>query len=105
ELLCYVEGLVYHARAECEHGMLRQRIDAVLSEDARLEVEMVRRTMADVHRDEATLAANKRTLLELLRLRFKSLPPETELAIAETQDADQLAEWLRGVVTAKDLDA
>jgi hypothetical protein len=35
---------------------------------------MARRTLADVHRDEGALAANKRTLVELLRLRFKTLP-------------------------------
>jgi hypothetical protein len=68
------------------------------------EVDMARRTLADVHRDEGALAANKRTLVEQLRLRFKTLPAKTGQVIAATQDADQLAEWLRGVVTARDLD-
>jgi hypothetical protein len=104
ELLCYVEGLVYHARQGSEHSLLRQRIDAALRNDeTRLEVEMVRRTLADIHGDEARLAERKRTLLEQLRLRFKSVPVETEQTIEATQDAEQLAEWLRGVITARDL--
>jgi hypothetical protein len=114
ELLHYVEALVYHSRGMGEHGALRQRIDAALRHDEdRLEVEMARRTLADVHRDEGrdqgwregTLAANKRTLVDLLRLRFETLPAETEQVIEATQDPDRLAEWLRGVVTARDLDS
>jgi hypothetical protein len=57
--------------------------------------------MADVHR----LEERKRTLLDQLRLRFDPLPAEAEQAVEATQDADQLAKWLRGVVKAKDLDA
>src|SRR5947209_794753 len=66
---------------------------------------MPRRTMADVDWDLATLEERKRTLLEQLRLRFKSLSPEIEQVIKATQDADRLAEWLRGVITARDLAA
>jgi hypothetical protein len=104
ELLCYVEAFVYHAREVTEHGALRERINAALRNDeSRLEVDMVRRTLADVHRDEGRLegelAERKRTLLELLRLRF-SLPPEMAQAIEATQDGDQLAEWLRRFATA-----
>jgi hypothetical protein len=106
ELLDYVEALVYHVREASEYPMLYERIGAALRHDEdRLEVDMVRRTLADVHWEEATLAANKRTLLELLHLRFKSLSPEVEQAIRATQDADQLAEWLRRFATAKDLDS
>jgi hypothetical protein len=106
ELLSYVEAFVYHAREQSEHTTLRQRIDAALEDDeARLEVEMVRRSMADVHRDEITLAERKRTLVEQLRLRWAPLPAEVEQAIGATQDAEQLAEWLRRFVTARDLDA
>jgi hypothetical protein len=84
---------MYHSREGSEHQMLRQRIDVALRDDeSRLEVEMVRRTLADVHREEVTLAERKRALVELLRLRFKSLPAETEQVIQTTQDADQLAE-------------
>jgi hypothetical protein len=110
ELLSYIEGLVYHAREGTEHAALRERIDTALrDDDARLEVEMVRRSMADIHRDEArlegALAANKRTLLELLRLRWGPLPEETEQVIQATQDADRLEEWLRRFATAKTLNA
>jgi hypothetical protein len=71
--------------------------------EALQEVEVIRRTLADVHRDEAILAERKRTLLELLRLRSKELLAEMERVIEATQDADQLAEWLRRFATAKDL--
>jgi hypothetical protein len=105
ELLSCIEGLVYHARAGHEHAGLRERIDAALRDDEdRLEADMVRRSLADMHWEEATLAANKRTLLELLRLRWGPLPAETEQVIETTQDAEQLAAWLRGVVTAEDLE-
>src|SRR5689334_11829865 len=76
ELLSYVEGLVYHSRGHNEHQALRARIDDALRDDeARLGVEMVRKTLADVHRDQVTetvtrdvtLAERKRTLLRLLR--------------------------------------
>ncbi len=110
ELLCYVEALVYHSRETTEHEALRQRIDVALKNDEdRLEIDMVRRTLADVHRDEGrregVLAERKRVLLDLLRVRWAPLPTETEQAIEATQDADKLAEWLRRFATARDLDA
>jgi hypothetical protein len=65
--------------------------------------------MADIHRDEGrregTLTERKRTLLELLRLRWAPLPPEVVQVIQSTQDAGQLAEWLRSFATARDLDS
>jgi hypothetical protein len=70
---------------------------------------MVRKTLADVHRDEGrregALAANRRTLLRLLRQRWAPLPPETEQTIEATQDANQLDEWLLRFATAEDLDS
>ena len=70
---------------------------------------MVRRALADVHRDEGrregSLAADKRTLLRQLRLRFSPLPVEVEQAIEATQDADRLAQWLDGIITKPDLDS
>ena len=69
---------------------------------------MVGQTLADFHREqdrsEVRITDRKRTLLEQLRLRF-SLPAEVAQAIKATQDADILAEWLRGVATAKTLDS
>jgi hypothetical protein len=110
ELLAYIEALVYHARQAGEHATLRQRIDTALRHDEdRLEVDMARRTLADVHRDEGrlegALAADKRTLLNLLRLRFKSLPPQMEQTIQATNDPERLTEWLSRFATATDLDS
>jgi hypothetical protein len=110
ELLCYVEGLVYHARAAAEHETLRRQIDAAVRDDeGRLEVEMARRTLADVHREQASLEAvlneRKRTLLLQLRLRFKAVPPKIERTIQSTADSDQLEVWLTRFATAEDLDS
>jgi len=106
ELLCYVEALVYHARGQSEHETLRRRINAALSDDeSKLEVEMVRKTMAQAEGERYTLVERKRTLVEQLRLRFETLPAEVEQKIETTQDADKIAEWLRGIITARDLDA
>jgi Putative transposase, YhgA-like len=110
ELLSYVEGLVYHSRGSSEHNALRERINAALRDDeTRLEVEMVRRTMADVHREEGRLqgmlVANRRTLLDLLRLRYGAVPAAVEQTIQTTHDADRLTEWLHRFATATDLDS
>ncbi len=118
ELLDYIEALVYHARQPSEHALHRQRINAALRHDEdRLEVEMVRRMMPEIHREEGreegrregrlegALAADKRTLLEQLRLRFHSVPREVEQAVQATKDADQVTEWLRRFATATDLDS
>jgi len=105
ELLSYVEALVYHAREEAEHPALRQRIDsAVRHDEDRLEIEMTRRTLADVHREEGALAGMRQLLLELLRLRFGPLPPEMERKIETTQDPNQLTEWGRRFATTTDLE-
>ena len=81
---------------------------ALRDDEDRLEVDVVRRTLADVHRDEGrsegALKARRQTLLEQLRLRWGPLSAEIEQVIETTQDAEQLAAWLRGVITAEDLD-
>ena len=41
------------------------------------------------------------TLLEQLRLRFGSITSEVEQTIQASQDAEQLAEWLRRFANAK----
>jgi hypothetical protein len=106
ELLSYIDAAVYYWRGRSEHAFLRQRIDAALKNDeARLEMEMIRKTMAQAEAERYTLEANKRTLVKQLRLRFSSLPAEVEQTIENTQDAGKLAEWLNGVITAKDLDS
>ncbi len=106
ELLSYIDAAVYHWRGRSEHSFLRQRIDAALKDDeTRLEMEMIRKTMAQAEAERYTLEANKRTLVKQLRLRFPPLPAEIEHTIDMSQDADQLAEWLDRFATAQDLDA
>ncbi len=74
ELLDYVEALVYYARVPSEHAALHQRIDAALQHNEdRLEVQMARRMMPDIHREEGALADRKRTLLEQLPAAFRGV--------------------------------
>jgi hypothetical protein len=68
------------------------------------EMQLVRKTLADVHREESVLLERKRMLLELLCLRFGSLQLETVEAIEKMQDPNQLAEWLRRFATAETLE-
>jgi hypothetical protein len=106
ELLSYIDAAVYYWRGRSEHAFRRQRIDAALKNDeVRLEMGMIRKTMAQAEAERYTLAERKRTLVNQLRLRFPPLPAEIEQTIENTQDADKLAEWLNGVITAKDLDS
>jgi hypothetical protein len=106
ELLDYIEALTVNARPPEEHPAMRQQIDAALKNDeSRLEVEMIRKTLADVYREEGALAEKRRTLVDLLRLRWGPLPAEMEQTIEMTQDPNQLTEWVRSVVTAEDIEA
>jgi hypothetical protein len=93
-----------------EHHPIAAEGHAALRDDeAKLEVDMARKTLADVHWEQATLqatlAANKRTLLRQLRLRWGPLPTEVEQVIETTEDAKQLEEWLHRFATAPSLKA
>ncbi len=106
ELLSYIDAAVYHWRGRSEHSFLRQRIDAALKDDeTRLEMEMIRKTMAQAEAERYTLEERKRTLVDQLLCGFSPLPAEIEQTIQMTQDSEKLAGWLRGVITARDLDA
>jgi hypothetical protein len=61
--------------------------------------------MAQADAERYTLAANKRILVDLLRLRFPPLPPEIEQTVESTHDADQITKWLHRFATAQDLDS
>ncbi len=74
-------------------------------EENRLEMQMARRMMPDIHREEGALVARKRILLMQLRLRFGPLPTETERAINATEDANLLEEWLCRFATATTLES
>src|SRR6185369_4602943 len=111
-LMSYLHALVYHERDPQERAALQDRIEqAVRSERHRQEVTVMRRTIADMFREEGEkrgrqqgeLESRRATLLRQLRLRFPNLPAETVDVIEACEDRAQLDAWLDGVVTARTL--
>src|SRR5205823_7331878 len=98
-LMSYLHALVYHERDPQEHAELQDRIEhAVRTERHRQEVTVMRRTIADMFREEGRkqegLESRRTMLLRLLRLRFTELPEETVTLIEECEDLAQLDAWL-----------
>lgn len=78
----------------------------------RKEIYVAHKSMAEQHRSEGRkqgvkkgiLLAHRETLLRQLVKRFATIPPEVQARIQATTDAEQLAEWLDRIVTAKTWD-
>src|SRR5262249_21771013 len=116
ELLSYIQALVYHDREPSERQELRETIEAsVQTEQHRLEVAKMGRSIADALREEGLkkglkegrkegeIRGRKQTLLRQLRNRFGELPPETVDTIKAAEDIKQLDAWLDRVVSARTL--
>ncbi len=104
ELMSYLHALVYHERVPTEHAELQERIEqSVRNERRRQEVSEMKRTIADMFREEGQLNKARQTLLRLLRLRFGDLPVETTNLIEGCTEPDQLDAWLDAFVTARTL--
>jgi hypothetical protein len=112
DLLSYLHALVYHERAPTEHGALQGVIEASVGTDEhRQELREMRKTIADVFRDEGrqlgrreeAISARRETLLRQLTLRFKKVPPATEQVIRATTDLARLDAWLDALLTARTL--
>jgi hypothetical protein len=103
-LLSYLYALVYHEREPAEHAGLQEHIvQTVRNERRRAEVSEMRKTIADMFREEGQLNKARQTLLRLLRLRFGDLPAETTALIEGCTDPEQLDGWLDSVVTVRTL--
>jgi hypothetical protein len=110
ELMSYLHALVYHERGESEHAALHQRIEQkVQTQRRREEVSKMKKTIADMYREEgaeqATLATSRRKLLRLLERRFGVTPADIVQIILACQTHKQLDEWFDKAATARSLKA
>jgi hypothetical protein len=113
ELLSYIQALVYHERDPSERQGLRETIETSLqTEEHRLEVSKMGRTIADELREEGIkkgrkegeIRGRRQTLLRLLRKRFGEVSPQIVDTIEATEDIKQLDTWLDRVLTARTLE-
>ncbi len=104
ELLSYIHALIYHVRPGEEHQDLQRLIEKTVSgEQDQQEVSEMKRTIADMFRDEGATQAKRDVLLRLLRRRFGKLPRATEEVIKRMEDTNRLDAWLDACVTVESL--
>ena len=105
EMLNYLDYLVYHDRAEAERPPLWELIRASVKRDEDFkELDMMRKSAAQVDREKAQVEQSAETLLRLLGLRFGKVPPGVAQVVQATRDRELLARWLDQVVLAESLD-
>jgi hypothetical protein len=75
----------------------------VQSDRLKQEVIDVRKTMADVLKEEGELRGLRQALLRLLRRRFREVPEGVVAVVEASTDLGRLNEWLDNFVTAKKL--
>jgi hypothetical protein len=82
-----------------------RRLDSasVRTEERRREVQAMRKSMADVLKEEGGVETARRILLRSLRTRFGEVPPDTAAVIEVATDLGRLEEWNERVLTAKTL--
>ena len=106
-LLWFAHALVYHARVEEERQHAADFIRSTVSKTTQPEVAAMGKTIADVMKEEGALEgaleANRKTLLRLLRLKFKNVPKAIEAEIQATPDIQQLDLWLDAFATARSI--
>jgi hypothetical protein len=99
------QTLVYHERDPSEHRDLVQAIKAsVRTDEHRQEVDVMSRTIADAMREEGEVRGLRRVLLDMMRKRFRKVPPETARAVKATNDIEQLNQWLHRFATTSTLE-
>jgi hypothetical protein len=104
DFLSYIDALLYHERDPSEHPRLYQAVEtAVQSDRLKQEVIDVRKTMADVLKEEGALQTLREMLLRLLRKRFREVPEGVTAAVETNTDLDCLKTWIENVTTAKKL--
>jgi len=105
ELLSYIMAFVYHVREPSEWPSLQETIEAsVQTDEHRQEIFEMRRTIADMFKDEGRIEMGQQTLIRLLERRFGDVPDELLSTIRATNDPEQLDEWLDRFATAETLD-
>ena len=102
--MSYLHALVYHERDLTEHQELHAHIEETVRTDRRRrEVRTMRKTAADIHREEGGLLSLRRALLRQLSARFGELPANIVARVQSCGDVEQLEQWLEAFATAKKL--
>lgn len=68
------------------------------------EIEMIKRTAADMYREEGELKALKKMLRRQLNLKFGNVPNSVLSRIRSEKDADALEYWLSNFAKAERLE-
>ena len=98
-------AFVYHVKEPFEWPSLQKTIEAsVQMDEHRQEIFEMRRTIADMLKDEGRIEKSQQTFIRQLQRRFGDVPDELLSTIGATNDPQQLDEWLDQVVTAETLD-
>ncbi len=108
-LLSYVQALVYHDRVAGEREELRELIvSSTRTDERRREVNAMTQTIAEALREEGlkkgVVDGVQKSLIHLLRAKFKKIPRAAEKIIQATDDTTQLNAWLSRVLTATTFD-
>ena len=104
DLLSYIHALVYHEREDAP-AMQQVIEDSVQTDPHRQEVKNMRKSYADVLKEEGRLTSRRESLLRLIRVRFGDPPAEVVASIDACGDIAQLDAWLDAVGTARRLSA
>jgi predicted transposase YdaD len=110
-LLWFAHALVYHARERPEREQLADFIRTTVRKSEQPEVQIMGKTIAEALMEEGeakgilkgALATRRQTLLRLLGLRFKRVPPAIKAEIEASEDSQQLDAWLEAFATAEKL--
>jgi hypothetical protein len=104
DLLSDIHALVHHVREPGEREDLQTHIaKSVKTDPHRQEVNAMRKTIAEVLKEEGRLKSRRETLVEAIRIRFGKPPADVQGAIEACADIAQLDSWFRLVLTARRL--
>jgi hypothetical protein len=99
----YLVAMVYHYREHDEHPRLLQVVEQSVTEDAKLEIEMIKRTGAEAFREEGALEELRKTLRSQLVVRFGEIPKSIAARIDVEVDRAELKKWLNNFAKARRL--
>ena len=128
EMLSYLQALVYHERENPEHDNLYQMLEkSVRTDQQRKELIKMKRSMADVLKDEGreegikegikkgikegsvekekeVLESLKSTLREMLQKKFSKIPLKIEQRIQNVKKTDLLQQWMIKLTETEDIE-
>jgi hypothetical protein len=108
ELLSSLSALIYYEREEPEREPMRRLVEDSVQEDPhRREVFAMGRTIAEALMAEGAareaVRTRQKTLLRLLRVKFRRIPEGTVRRVKKTTDVAQLDAWLDAFAKAQKL--